>query len=428
MNLQRIAIFCAVCITLASFAEPVTFQYGEDLTWSGELGQTVNITYSHRGETIETTGEITKVKTNFIFVDDNLIFLKDVIKVYDSNASLSNTDSEESTVDVTTESTLIKTKTKDENLSISVFMLPMEGGVGQTMRATELKELGEHIDANYDPGQIIILKVDSGGGYGATWSEIKDVIFDVRERHRVIAWIHDDAISAAAMTVYCCDEIYYTTQGKVGSCTGYLGSPHNPLPPEWQEHMWKQVEEEIVQSSRTIHLAKVMFKLDAWLSYDIDPETEQITYYPSDEGEHKLSEGNNLTITAREAKQSGLSDGTADTEEELLGLLSMQGAEINRHGEDLFHKWEKTLEDYLMSKEELLQTAQYGNQFSKNEKARIRSQIDANEKLLKWGKKLGEIAKFERSSDGRPLFGEAGIKFMKRQIRILEKDLQNVED
>jgi hypothetical protein len=296
----------------------------------------------------------------------------------------------------------------------------MEGSVGETMRATELKQLAEYIDDNYPQGQIIVLKVDSGGGYGRTWSDIKDVIFDVRENHRVVAWL-ESAISAAAMTVYCCDEIYYTSMGEVGSCTGYSGHPNNPLSPAGQQIMIDEMEKVIARSSRTPYLAAPMFLLDVWLSYDKDPLTGEITYYPSDEGAHILSEGKNLTLSARQALDAELCDGIADNEEELLALLKLEGTTINRHGEELYKNWEKTIKEFKDSIEEVYNQYMNGDPRATTQKRLINSQIKAGEQLLKWSEKLGEVALYNR-------LDEETVKRIKMEIRNLERQLQNLDD
>ncbi len=420
--LQRIAIFCALCIALTSFAETVTFQYGDNSSWSGELGQTVAIEYNDRGETKRIEGALTKVKKKYIYVAGELIFITDIVNISGNNSS-KGTDNSDNTPVVSNSSKNTPSKiapVKDGDLPVSVFILPMEGMVGETMRATELDVLATYIDENYGKGQVIVLKVDSGGGYGRTWSDIKDVIFKVRENHRVVAWI-ESAISAAAMTVYCCDEMYYTSLGEVGSCTGYSGSPNNPLSPEGQQVMIDEMEKVIAQSSRTPYLAACMFLLDKWLTYDKDPITGEITYYNTPEGNFHLSSGTNLTLSAKQAFEGGLCDGIANTEEELLTLLNLEDAEVNRYGEELFENWQKTMKDFQNSIEDLSRIAQEGDPRANTEKKLLNSQIKACEQILKWADKLGEVALYNGLDEDR-------VKMIKRQILDLERQLQLIDN
>ena len=409
---------------LSAFAETVTFQYGSGATWNGELGQTVTVEFTDRGKTKQIEGPITKVKKDYIYVDGELIFITDILKISGNSAESTpvNTTNDEASTDASSSSASITKKPfKDGDLSIGVFILPMKGSVGGEMRATELELLAEYIDDNVGPGQVIVLKVDSGGGAGRMWSDIRDTIFKVRENHRVISWIHDDAISAAAMTVYCCDEIYYTSLGAVGSCSGYRGNPNNPLSTAEQQVMISEMEMVIVQSSRTPHLAACMFLLDKWLTYDKDPLTGEFTYYPTDEGEFKLATGTNLTLTAKTALESGLADGIADTQEELLAHLKLENAEVSLYGVELFEQWEKSLKEFDDTFDELMQTLAEGDPRANTQKKVINSQIKAGETILKWAKKLGEIAYYKGLNEDR-------IEMLTRQILNLRRQLQTIEE
>ena len=421
-TLQRITIFSVFFLCLASFAQPVSFNYGDELTWNGELGQTVSIQYNDRGTIKQIEGSITKIRSKYIDVAGKLIFITDILSISGSGTDAPTVE-ETVSGDTPKQNTIEQTlkPRKDGDLPITVFMLPMEGSVGETMRATELKVLAQYIDENYGPGQIIVLKVNSGGGYGRTWSDIKDVIFEIRENHRVIAWI-ESAISAAAMTVYCCDEMYYTSLGEVGSCTGYQGSPTNPLSPAGQQVMIDEMEIVLARSSRTPYLAACMFRLNKWLTYDKDPITGEITYYDTvgGEGEFSLSTGNNITLSANQAFDAGLCDGIANTEEELLALLHLENAEINLHGEELFHSWEKSIQEFKDTINDLTIEFQSGDQRTTPGKKRINSQIKAGEKLLKWAKKLGEIALYNGLDEDR-------VKMIKREILNLRQALQDAD-
>jgi len=419
-TLQRITIFSVFFLCLASFAQPVSFNYGDELTWSGELGQTVSIQYKHRGTTKQIEGSITKIRTKFIYVADELIFITDIL-------SISGSDTDAATIEETASGKTPKQNTKEQTLKprkegdlpMTVFMLPMEGTVGETMRSTELKVLAQYIDENYGPGQVIVLKINSGGGISWTWSDIKDLIFIIRENHRVIAWI-ESAISAAAMTAICCDEMYFTELGECGSCTSWSGSPNNPSSMLTQNYNIREMEKVLAQSSRTPFLAAPMVLSGVWLSYDKDPITGDFTYYDSDDGEFPVSSGNGLTLYANQALDAGLCDGIANTEEELLVLLNLEGAEINRHGEELFQSWEKEFQQFTDVIEDLLILFYNGDPKSTTEKKRINSQIKAAEKILKWAKTLGEVALYNR-------LDEDTIKKIKREILNLRRALQSAD-
>jgi hypothetical protein len=419
-TLQRITIFSVFFLCLASFAQPVSFNYGDELTWSGELGQTVSIQYKHRGTTKQIEGSITKIRTKFIYVADELIFITDIL-------SISGSDTDAATIEETASGKTPKQNTKEQTLKprkegdlpMTVFMLPMEGTVGETMRSTELKVLAQYIDENYGPGQVIVLKINSGGGISWTWSDIKDLIFIIRENHRVIAWI-ESAISAAAMTAICCDEMYFTELGECGSCTGWSGSPNNPVSMRKQNDSIHEMEKVLARSSRTPYLAAPMVLSGKWLSYDKDPITGDFTYYYTDEGEFPVSSGDGLTLAAKQALDAGLSDGIANTEEELLALLHLEDAEINRYGEELFHDWEKAFEQFTETKEELMSLFINGDPRADTQKKLLNSRIKAGERILKWAKTLGEIALYNN-------LGDDITKQIKREILNLRRELQSAE-
>ena len=423
---QKITILCILFFGLSAFAETVSFQYGSGTTWNGELGQTVAVEYNKRGKTNHIEGAITKVKKGYIFVEGELIFIADIVSISGSNESADTTDSpsgDDSTVETSETIPSVKTPNKDGNLPMCVFFLPMKGKVGETMRATELEVLAEYIDENYGPGQVIVLHFNSPGGSSFTWSDLKDLIFKVRENHRVIAWI-ERAISAAAMTAICCDEIYFTSMGECGSCTAYMSTPDNPVSPEEQYQYIHEMEKILARSSRTPFLAACMVVHNEWLTYDKDPLTGEITYYDTDEGEFSLSDGTNLTLTAQTAIDAGLCDGIADTEEELLALLKLEDAEINLYGVELFENWEKIIQEFKDTIDDLLYKLDNGDpKFDNGSKKSINSQIKAGEKILKWAKKLGEIAQMMRD-DVRI---DEYIRDLKRRILTLRRLLQTAE-
>lgn len=80
------------------------------------------------------------------------------------------------------------------------------------------KELGD------DGTGIVVLKINSGGGALLEIQKLSDVIHEeLKPKFRVVAWIQS-AISAAAMTSHCIEEIYFMPEGNYGACTGWYGS------------------------------------------------------------------------------------------------------------------------------------------------------------------------------------------------------------
>ena len=91
-----------------------------------------------------------------------------------------------------------------------------------------------------------------------------------------------------------------------------------------------------------------MVKNSFALSYDVDEETGEVTYYADLQGEHHLSRyDSNLTLGAEEAVHSGLGDGIADTKEELAKFLDLdEWVEYDTFGEEAAKNWWATMKEF----------------------------------------------------------------------------------
>jgi hypothetical protein len=300
------------------------------------------------------------------------------------------------------------------DLPKGVFVLPLHDQVGTYFRPTEINQLVDHIDEKYGPGQIIILDIDSGGGSVRVWSDIRDSIFNARDRHRFIAWIQS-AGSGAAATAFLCDEIYYRSDGNVGSITMYSGNIEN-VAPDWKLYGWiTELQGVLAKTSHTPAVAGCMVKNREQFSYSIDPETGVISYFYDSSGDEVLStSGENLMLAPKEALKAGLSDGTADNGEELAALLDLdEWIEYDTFGRDIAAKWKKTLDEWGDVKNDLYLKFTGEILEGKTEKQVITNQIKAGTELLKWAKKLGETAKWEGLTEER-------IIMIKTEIENLE--------
>ncbi len=412
----------------ASFAEPVTLELSGGKVWRGEIGQTVTVEVDERGKSVFIEGELTRATADYIMVGGELIFVNTIkgLKPDSSEEVDDSTATEE--VETETEDATTSQETKSEkkemkplgDLPNGVFYLPMHQMVGTYFRPQEIRDLVAHIDENYGPGQIIVLEIDSGGGSVLKWSEIREVVFEARERHRFVAWI-THAISGAAATAFLCDEIYYKTTGELGSITMYSGHIDN-VSPDWQLFGWiSELEGVLAKTSRTPLVAGCMVKNSFALSYDVDEETGEITYYADLQGEHHLSRyDSNLTLGAEEAVHSGLGDGIADTKEELAAFLDLdEWVEYDTFGEDAAENWWATLKEFEEVGRDLQRQAQ-GDVEGNTPRERINNQIDALEELIKWAKKLGETAEMMGMDENAIDRLKRAIEDLKHQLRLLD--------
>ncbi|MEI7658602.1 MAG: hypothetical protein WCK33_11115 [Phycisphaerae bacterium] len=70
---------------------------------------------------------------------------------------------------------------------------------------------------------VVVLRVNSGGGALLEIQKISDTIHEkYKKKFRTVGWI-DSAISAAAMSILCVEEIYFANKANFGACTGYSG-------------------------------------------------------------------------------------------------------------------------------------------------------------------------------------------------------------
>ena len=431
---SKLFICFAILGGVHAYAEDVELLLENGSVWNGVIGQTVSIEYEEKGKTIKVEGELTRATKMYIMVADEFLYIDKILSISSEDSSTpqvpENTTTTENTNEDTPDSVDPAPPTIDlapeGELPKGFFVLPMEGMVGHLMRPTELRELVDHIDENYGPGQIIVLKVNSGGGIGHVWSDIRDYVFEARKRHRIIAWV-ESAISAAAMTVYCCDEIYYTSLGEVGSCSGYRGNPNNPLSPEEQQVMITEMEKVISSSSRSLLITGCMFMSDRLLSYSKDSQSGEITYFDTLEGDTILSNyGENMTLYADQAVEAGLADGIANSVEELAEQLNLpkldnpEDYELSPLGRELFAKWEDTFKEWEEIGPKLWDKFINGNVTENTEKKRLDQRIRAGKEILKWADTVGETGIYLN-----PPLNQENVNRINRQILELEhqKDL-----
>ena len=229
----------------------------------------------------------------------------------------------------------------------------------------------------------LFLEIHSGGGAVHIWDKIRNVIFEARDRHRFIAWI-ESAGSGAAATSFLCDEIYYRSYGYVGAITMYSGSIEN-VAPDWQMDGWvKELESVLARTSHTPLIAGSMVRSKYNFSYDIDPETGEFTYYDHEFGDNILSKsGRNMMLSPQEALHSGMSDGTADTGEELAVHLDLEEwIEIDSFGRDIAREWTETLKEFEVAFPKISREFQ-GKVDANTQKQALTERIKAGNELLK---------------------------------------------
>ncbi len=196
-------------------------------------------------------------------------------------------------------------------------VITLEGMVGVQFAAKPLHDSIEWLEEN--EVDIVVFKVNSGGGYLLEIPKMHEVIHDeYKPRFRTVAWI-ESAISAAAMSAHTLEEVYFLTEGNYGACTGWSGAlvAMEGLGLEKVLYMMERVS---AQGNRASEIMRSM-QIEDPLSYNKDQDGE-ITWYNTEEGEHLVNPaGQILTFDSVQATECKFSKGTADNLDELTRLL-----------------------------------------------------------------------------------------------------------
>lgn len=195
--------------------------------------------------------------------------------------------------------------------------------VGVYMTAETLKRAIPYLEKELgtDGTGILVLRIHSGGGLGLEVQKISDVIHnEFKPRFRTVGWI-DTAISAAAMSAHCIEEIYFTSRGNYGACTGFYGSLDRPVEGFELELALAQMERISARGGYDPRIMRSMQIQDP-LSATITPEGEVRYFSDATSGDIIVNrEKDILTFNAVSAERVKFSRGTADTLADLASLM-----------------------------------------------------------------------------------------------------------
>jgi len=171
---------------------------------------------------------------------------------------------------------------------------------------------------------VVVLRFMSGGGLGLEVQKISDVLHnEYKKRWRTVGWI-DSAISAAAMSAHALEEIYFTTRGNYGACTGFYGSLDKPVEGFELEKSLFQMEKISARGGYDPRIMRSMQIMDP-LSATIDANGEVHYFGDAVSGEIIVNRNTEiLTFNAVSAARVKFSKGTADTLDELAKAMGFQ--------------------------------------------------------------------------------------------------------
>lgn len=323
-------------------ATPVRIEMQDGSVWRGQTGAEIKVSFKQRGRRRVIEGTLARYTDGWLEMTGPggkrlaPVFAADIVSIElvgggDAGSSPSTPASTPSG-DAATDSDASSAPASDGadaevDLSIRpTFLLPLTGMVGGDFRPEEIEAVAAQAD-ELGPGQTIVLEINSGGGYVAEWEMIRDAIYEIQKRHRMVAWVLDGT-SAAASTSLCCDVIVMKSRGHFGSITTLMGGPSAPI--EYQVMSARQNMQPMLRKAGRSPKLGIPFKTGeagqlSLLSYTKDPDTGDVTWYQSLEGDEVMNrKGQVLGFTAKEAVHSGMAIGIADTKEE-LGLMLDQG-------------------------------------------------------------------------------------------------------
>ncbi|MCH8823189.1 MAG: hypothetical protein IH984_06730 [Planctomycetes bacterium] len=382
-------VMCVLAVSFASIAiagTSVEIRLKNGSAWRGELNDNVVVQFVDQNLQIEFKGQLVKTAKMYIVVEgdiagelkEKVIYKGDIRSIQ----SLSDLVSANLPRNNKAKSQAVSSSSPDDQESRGIFFLPLKGPVGETLRHNEIEMIGKEAD-KYGPGQIIVFQIKSNGGFVFESEFITEAIWDLKKRHRVIAWI-EKAISAGCSTAMACDEIYMMTEGIAGSVTTVMGK--TAVSEKEAQPGIDFLVRVAKEAGHSEHIARSM-KLRKYLcSYDVDPETGEVTIYGDLSGEFILSdEKSNLCFNSDNALHCGFSDGTADTKDELANLLDLpRWNEVNDYGRKIAKRWTNTVEKAIDRIPRLLARRGYWKTGSGDAEVRIGALIRIDLELLKW--------------------------------------------
>lgn len=420
-----LAFALAFGASLPAFAADVKLPNGS--VWRGDVGAKVRATYMQGSREITIEGTVVRIDRSLVVIEIDeggravrrTIVNFDLRKLETIDGSTAASGPAAPGARTTTGGAASGTaETTAEARKIpNIIVLPWEGTVGIGARHDEIEAIGKYADS-YGPGQIIVLLIDSPGGLVIEGDKIHETIKDLKKRHRVVAWIKK-ALSAGAFTALHCDEIYFMRVGALGAITMFAGtqSIQGAELAAWLE----KIAEVCRMGGRPPIVGQAMVTNPIECSYDRD-ENGNITWYSTMEGKYKLSDANeNLTLNAENALHSKFSDGTADTVEELAGLLQLkEWREASDEGRRLHARWQRTIKEATAVKQLLVND--YLNPAGTDPVVRMGNQIRAITEILKWYDRCYPVMVYEAPNlppDKKVL--EEELERLKRDVARMRK-------
>jgi len=172
---------------------------------------------------------------------------------------------------------------------------------------------------------IVVLIVDSGGGYTAETKPLSDVIhLEFKKHYRVVVWV-ESAISAASFISFNAEEIYMMPEGHIGGTVQYMMGQGGAAASQGRDLLEVLALGELISKrGRRDPLVMRAMQTTGLLTADVNERTGEVKFYDGPGGKHVVSpQGQNLTLNAIDALFYGVSKGTAANKDELARLMGL---------------------------------------------------------------------------------------------------------
>jgi hypothetical protein len=176
----------------------------------------------------------------------------------------------------------------------------------------------DHVD-------VVVVRVKSGGGALSELAKFHDVFEkEYKPKFRTVAWI-ESAISAAAMSPWVLEEMYFYPQGNIGACTGWHGDLV-AVKGIQLEMVLDMMEKASAMGKKDPAIMRAMQIMEP-LSADID-ENGEVHWHQNESGAYILNRSKNVfTMNANDAIKFKFGKGIAATRDELAKAMGLQEVE-----------------------------------------------------------------------------------------------------
>jgi len=223
-----------------------------------------------------------------------------------------------------------KSKKMEEPQASKLLVLPLHGEVGTQITSGYLRKMFEFGVSRKVSG--VVLDIDSPGGYVAETHLILDVISSYRGRLRIIAFVHDKALSAAAMIAMACPEIVVSPEAQLGSSVIINGITDAAVAAKYVSNDWSRITAatEAAGHSGAVMMAMMQLKSELY-AVEIDGKWSLVSQAPQDKETAIQLDGPDTILNLRtsQAVKYGVARGICDQINDLARVLDCQDCEVD---------------------------------------------------------------------------------------------------